>query len=90
MHKITHNHDNTLKNMGSTLILQNLVGVHPTNIHKIFLSKLMKTGLRKEVEKVKQFNNNNADWHSVITSVTFTHCNTIQKQVVSEGFPDCY
>ena len=36
MHKITHNHDNTLKNMGSTLILQNLVGVHPTNIHKIF------------------------------------------------------
>ena len=33
MHKITHN---SMKNMVSTPILTNLVGVHPRNIHTQF------------------------------------------------------
>ena len=48
LHKITHN---SMKNRGSTLILTNLVGVHPRNIHTIIEVNPC-SGLREEVENV--------------------------------------
>ena len=39
-----------MKNRGSTLILTNVVGVHPRNIHTKFEANLC-SGLREEVEK---------------------------------------
>ena len=41
-----------MKNRGSTLILTNLVGVHPQNIHTKFEANPC-SGLREEVEKLK-------------------------------------
>ena len=41
-----------MKNMGSTPILTNLVGVHPRNIHTKFEANPC-SGLRVEVEKLK-------------------------------------
>ena len=43
-----------MKNMGSTLILQILVGVHPRNIHTKFEANTC-SGMREEVEKLKKF-----------------------------------
>ena len=40
--------------MDSTLILTNLVGVHPRNIHTKFEANPCR-GLREEVEKLKKF-----------------------------------
>ena len=50
LHKITHN---SLKNMGSTPILTNLVRVLPRNIHTKFEANPY-SGLR-DVENVKKF-----------------------------------
>ena len=41
-----------MKNRGSTMILTNLVGVHPRNIHTKFEANPC-SGLREEVEKLK-------------------------------------
>ena len=41
-----------MKNRGSTPILTNLVGVHPSNIHTKFEANPC-SGLRGEVEKLK-------------------------------------
>ena len=49
LHKITHN---SMKNRGSTPILTNLVGVHPSNINTKFEANPC-SGLR-EVEKLKK------------------------------------
>ena len=43
-----------MKNRGSILILTNLVGVHPRNIHKKIEANPC-SGLREEVEKLKKF-----------------------------------
>ena len=43
-----------MKNRGSTLILTNLEGVHPRNIHTKFEANPC-SGLREEVEKTKKF-----------------------------------
>ena len=43
-----------MKNRGSALILTNLVGVHPRNIHTKFEANPC-SGLREEVEKLKKF-----------------------------------
>ena len=41
-----------MKNRNSTMILANLVGVHPRNIHTKFEANPC-SGLREEVEKLK-------------------------------------
>ena len=51
LHKITHN---SIKKMGSTPILRNLVGVHQRNIHTKFEANPC-SGLREEVKKLKKF-----------------------------------
>ena len=43
-----------MKNRGSTTILTNLVGVHPSNIHTKFEANPC-SGVRDEVEKLKKF-----------------------------------
>ena len=57
-----------MKNRGSTLILTNLVGVHPRNIHTKFEANPC-SGLR-EVEKVHAADDDNG--HSLIARVTLT------------------
>ena len=50
-----------MKNRGSTLIVTNLVGVHPRNIHTKFEANPC-SGLREEVKKTKKVHDD--DGHS--------------------------
>ena len=65
-----------MKNRGSTLILTQLVGVHPRNIHTKFEANPC-SGLRGEVEKLKssrrQRQRRQRRRHSLIARVTLTH-----------------
>ena len=55
-----------MKNRGSTLILSNLVGVHPMNIHTKSVQRFEKrSGKTKKVHA-----NNDDDGHSLIASHT--------------------
>ena len=65
LHKITYN---SMKNRGSTLILTNLVGVHPRNIHTKFEASPC-SDLRVEVKNQKS---SRRWWHRVIARVTLT------------------
>ena len=58
-----------MKNRGSTLILTNLVGVHPRNIHTKFEANPC-IGLIE----VHANDGNNDDGHRVIARVTLTRC----------------
>ena len=49
-----------MKNKGSTLILTNLVGVHPRNIHKKFEANPC-SGLREGSRKTKKVHADNDD-----------------------------
>ena len=61
-----------MKNRGSILILTNLVGVHPRNIHKKCEANPC-SGLREEVKKLKKVHaDDNDDGHRVIARVTLT------------------
>ena len=63
-----------MENRGSTLILTNLVGVHPRNIHKKIESNQC-SGLREEVHADNKDDNDNKDdddGHRVIARVTLT------------------
>ena len=61
-----------MNNRGSTMILINLVGVHPRNIHTKFEANPC-SGLREEVEKLKKVHATaNDDGHRVIARVTLT------------------
>ena len=65
-----------MRNMGSTSILTNFVGIHQRNTHTKFEANQC-SGLREEVEKVKKVhaddnNDDNNDGHSVIARVTLT------------------
>ena len=61
-----------MKNRGSTMILTNLVGVHPRNIHTKFEANSC-SSLREEVEKLKKVHaDDNDDGHRVIARVTLT------------------
>ena len=70
-----------MENRGSTLILTNLVGVHPRNIHTKFEANPCR-GLREEVEKLRKVHatDDDNDGHSLIAgvthslSVTKNHC----------------
>ena len=68
-----------MKNMGSTPILTNLVGVHPRNIHTKFEAKSVQRFERrsrktKKVHAEDNDNDNNDDnGHSLIARVTLTH-----------------
>ena len=70
-----------MENRGSTLILTNLVGVHPRNIHTKFKANLC-SGFSEEDEKQKVHaddnnnhddDDNDDDGHTVIARVTLTH-----------------
>ena len=56
-HKKTHN---SLKIGGSSLILTNLVGVHPRKIHKQFETDQW-SGSREDVKKSKKFTTTTTD-----------------------------
>ena len=60
-----------MKNMGSTPIFANLVGMYQRNIHTKFEANL-RSGLREEVEKLKKLHADDDDGHRVIARVTLT------------------
>ena len=60
-----------MKNRGSTLILTNLVGVHPRNIHTKFEANPC-SGSEKKSKKVHADDGNNDGGHSLIARVTLT------------------